>query len=130
MGINIDPIDEVSATAEPDIPAKNILANIFTAANPPLILPMIILLKFTIRLAIPPLSIILPIRIKKGIQVSTKLLTPENILWNTIIRGKSAKKIANTAAIPNEKETGIPRIRSIKNVIISTRLIIALSFFF
>jgi len=80
IGINIDPIDEVSATADPDMPAKNMLAKTFTPANPPLILPIIKLLKFTILLAIPPFSIILPIRIKKGIHIRTKLLIPENIL--------------------------------------------------
>ena len=35
-GIKIEPRADVSATAEPDIPAKNILATIFTIAKPPL----------------------------------------------------------------------------------------------
>jgi hypothetical protein len=74
IGISREPREETSATAEPEIPPKNILARIFTWDKPPRNLPTRIFAKFNRRSAIPPTPIISPARMKNGMAIKEKLL--------------------------------------------------------
>jgi len=76
MGISIAPMEETSATAEPEIPPKNMEARIFTWARPPRTLPIRALAKPTSLREIPPWLMISPERMKKGIARREKELTP------------------------------------------------------
>src|SRR5699024_8003042 len=64
-GIIIVPVAEVSATAEPETPPKNILSTTFVAESPPGKNPTIASAKSTNRLVTPPFSMIFPVKIKK-----------------------------------------------------------------
>ena len=78
-GIRIEPKAEVSAVEEPDIPPKNILAKIFTIANPPLIHPIKAFESLINLVAIPPAPIISPESIKNGTARSANTLMPLTI---------------------------------------------------
>jgi len=76
MGISIAPMEETSATAEPEIPPKNMEARIFTWARPPRKRPMRALAKPTSLREIPPWLMISPERIKNGIARRENEFTP------------------------------------------------------
>ena len=78
--MSIAPTAAVSAAADPDIPAKNILATMDTAARPPDIHPTRASAKFTILLEIPPESIRAPASIKRGTAIRGKESTALTIL--------------------------------------------------
>ena len=67
IGMRIGPIDEVSATLDPEIPPKNIDATTLTIASPPRIVPTARLARSMRRRAIPPVAMISPQRMKNGI---------------------------------------------------------------
>ena len=87
MGIIIAPMDDVSATDEPEIPPKNIEARMFTAESPPRIHPTRIPAKSTIRRAMPPRAMIVPASTKNGMARSAKTSIPSEILRNTVTSG-------------------------------------------
>ena len=74
------PIAAAAAAPEPDIAPNNILATTFDCASAPGIRPLITLAQLTSLVAIPPLFIILPARMKNGIAISENELEPANIL--------------------------------------------------
>ena len=76
----VPPIAAAAAAPEPDIAPNNILATTFDCASAPGIRPLITLAQLTSLVAIPPLFIILPARMKNGIAISENELEPANIL--------------------------------------------------
>ena len=62
---------------EPEIAPKKQLARTATAPKPPVTAPIKLLANATIRLAMPPVDMIEPASIKKGIDKIVKELTPE-----------------------------------------------------
>ena len=87
---------------EPDIAPKSILATTFVCAREPGILPVNIFAKLISFMAIPPLFIILPARIKNGIAIRLNTEIPENILCAPVI---SAGSVDNTGRIAHIEET-------------------------
>ena len=75
-GISTDPMEAVSATAEPEMPPKNVEARIFTSDNPPRTKPTSTLAKATRRRDMPPSAIRAPASTKKGMASSENLFTP------------------------------------------------------
>jgi len=69
----------VVAEEEPDIAAKSIDANTATAPNPPRTQPTSTLAKLINLFAIPPVVIIFPARIKKGIAINEKEFRLSNV---------------------------------------------------
>ena len=65
-------MEEVSATAEPEMPPKNMDARIFTWARPPRIQPTKALASVMSRREMPPCPMISPARMKKGIASKEK----------------------------------------------------------
>ena len=79
MGISMEPSEEVSATAEPEMPPKNMEARMLTCARPPRIHPTQALASVMSRREIPPWPMISPAKIKNGIASSEKDCTPFTI---------------------------------------------------
>src|SRR6056297_321053 len=73
IGIIVDPMAVVSATAEPEMPAKIVEAITATWPRPPRIHPTRYDEKFTRRRDIPPRSISAPAAMKNGIASIGKL---------------------------------------------------------
>ena len=69
----------MSATDEPEIPPKNILAKTFTCAKPPRTFPTKELENLIRRWLIPPSPMISPAKMKKGIANNEKELIPLTI---------------------------------------------------
>ncbi|MNP50390.1 hypothetical protein D3C76_1446520 [compost metagenome] len=70
-------------------------------------------------MAIPPLFISVPAKIKKGIASSEKLSKPFARRWETVMTAISHGNISSmeaTVAIPIEKEIGIPMKTSTKKL--------------
>src|SRR5215211_613510 len=75
-GMRIEPSAETSATAEPEISAKNIDAPMETIARPPRTNPRMALAKAIKRCEMPEAFMIAPARMKSGIAISGKLVAP------------------------------------------------------
>ena len=75
-GIRIEPSAETSATAEPEISAKNIEAPIDTIASPPRTKPNNAEAKAIRRCEMPEAFMIAPARMKSGMAISGKLVAP------------------------------------------------------
>ena len=116
IGIRIEPIEEVSATEEPEIPPKSIEARILTIANPPRILPIKTFDISIIRCEIPPIPISCPARMKNGIAIRENEFKPLTICWGTIMSGKPRYHAVNTVGTPRAKATGTLSSKSMKNV--------------
>jgi hypothetical protein len=78
-GIKIDPRAATSATAEPEISAKNIEVATLIILNPPLINPTKAEAKAIKRLEIPEVFMIAPARINNGIAINGKFVAPTYI---------------------------------------------------
>src|SRR5437763_3619976 len=107
-GIRIDPRAAMSATAEPEISAKNIDAPIDTWASPPRIHPNNDDANAINRREMPDAFMIAPARMKSGIASRGKLVAP---LYATIARlGRMPKPwlatIATTATMPSATAIG------------------------
>ena len=76
-GVMMLPMAEAAAAAEPLIAPKSILATTLTTAKPPGNRPTSTLAKSISRKAMPPLFMILPAKMKKGIASRAKLSNPE-----------------------------------------------------
>src|SRR5258706_7643536 len=75
-GMRIDPSAETSATAEPEISAKNIDEPIETIASPPRMKPRMADAKAISRREIPDAFMIAPARMKSGIAIRGKFVAP------------------------------------------------------
>src|ERR1700746_1188742 len=80
-GIITEPIAEVSATAEPEMPLRNVVASTLTIERPPRtrVNPTSTSANATSRRAMPPSAMIAPASTKKGIVSIATLLTPSEI---------------------------------------------------
>ena len=76
MGLSVPPTAAAAATAEPEIEPNIILASTLTCPNDPGTRPTITCARLMRRIAIPPLFIRVPAKIKKGIASSAKLSSP------------------------------------------------------
>ena len=111
MGPMIVPIAEADATPEPDIAPKSILATAFVWAREPGTRPVRTFAKLIRRMAMPPLFIIFPARIKNGMAKSVKMEIPEKIRCvavSTAASKSSVGRIASMDDTPNEMAIGIP----------------------
>ena len=111
------PIEETSATAEPEIPPKNIDARQFTCARPPRTRPIRALENAISRREIPPRLIISPESIKNGIAKSEKEFTPETmrctidisgILRYTAVTTEEAKRVNVIGTLKINKAKKLP----------------------
>src|SRR5690348_597747 len=126
-GIRIDPSAATSATAEPEISAKNSDAPIDTCASPPRIQPNTDEAKAISRREIPDAFMIDPARMKSGIASSGKLVAP---LYVTTARfGRTATPcemiIATTATMPSDTAIGTLMITSASTAAKSTSIVMA-----
>ena len=80
MGPMMDPMAEAAAVPEPEIAPKSMLATALVWARAPGMLPVNSLAKLIRRMAMPPLFIMLPARMKKGMASRLKTEMPEKIL--------------------------------------------------
>ena len=78
-GIRIDPSAATSATAEPEISAKNIEVAMLIMLSPPLINPTSAEAKAINLLEIPALFIIDPAKINNGMAINGNFIDPSNI---------------------------------------------------
>ena len=97
-GIITEPIAEVSATAEPEMPLRNVVATTLTTERPPRtrVKPTKTSAKATSRLAMPPSAMIAPASTKNGMVNIATLLTPSEIFS---ITASSGMPIQNAPAI-------------------------------
>src|SRR5882672_2062188 len=109
---------EVSATEEPEIPLRNVVATTFTTDNPPRrrTRPMSTLAKATRRRAMPPSAMIAPASTKKGIVSMANLLTPSEIFSITASSGMPIQSAPTSAAMPSEKAMGTPLAKQMNSV--------------
>ena len=109
MGIMVELMAAVSATAEPEMPAKNIEATTATWARPPAIQPTRQLEKRTRRADMPPVSIRAPARMKNGIAMIGNESMPAKMRW-TASSGTRNPVIHSTARAPRQsaKAIGMP----------------------
>ena len=84
MGLMQPPMAEAAATEEPDSAPNSMLPRMLACAMEPGILPTNSWAKLTRRLAIPPLFMMLPARMKRGTASREKDSTPEFIFCMVI----------------------------------------------
>ena len=89
ISISIGPNAATSATAEPVTPANIMEATIFICAIPPLNLPTHTFAKWIILPRLPPLSIIFPASMNRGIATCTNVFIPENWRCRMVQAGRS-----------------------------------------
>jgi len=107
--ISILPSAALSATADPDIPAKTTLASIFAWPSDPGRDPTIDLAKEKIFVVIPALFIIFAANINRGTAINKNESTPIIILSTSTPRGTFIiKAIVKKEDIPKENAKGIP----------------------
>ena len=85
-GIRIEPKAATSATADPEISAKNIEAAMVIILNPPFTKPTKAEAKAINLREIPELFIIAPAKINKGIAINGKFIDPSNITMAVSIK--------------------------------------------
>jgi hypothetical protein len=83
-GMRMLPSAEVSATEEPEMPPKIILATTFTSPRPPPKGFTRSIEKLISLFESPPLFIISPASMKSGIAIMMKLFVPDHILWGIV----------------------------------------------
>src|SRR5512146_938861 len=102
-----EPTAAESAAADPEMPAKNMLATTDTIANPPVIHPTRALAKLISRREMPPLSIKAPASRKNGTACSTVESAPPNICCGISVSGTSVSAARKSAAAsPKATATG------------------------
>ena len=99
-----EPIADVSATDDPEMPLKNVVATMFTADSPPRTrtMPTRTLANATRRFAMPPSAMIAPASTKNGMVSMATLLTPSEILSITASSGTLIHMAPAMAASPSE----------------------------
>ena len=108
IGIRIEPMEETSATDDPDMPPKNIEARMFTMASPPRMKPTKMLAKLTSRQAMPPSAINAPAKTKNGMARREKLSTPSDTFSSMASRGIPTYSAVISEAIPMAYAMGTP----------------------
>ncbi len=78
-GISTEPMAATSATAEPEISAKNSDTPTFTIARPPRMKPISADVKSISRREMPPVFISAPAKMNNGMAMSGKLVAPSNM---------------------------------------------------
>ena len=119
----MEPIAEAAAVPEPEMAPKSILATTFVCASAPGARPVTNFARLIRRTAIPPLFIIFPARIKKGMASRLNTEIPEKILWapvRTATLVSITGRIAQMEEIPRATAIGTPAISMITS---STRII-------
>ena len=103
-GIITEPIAEVSATAEPEMPLKNVVATTLTTERPPRtrVKPTSTSANATSRLAMPPSAMMAPASTKNGMVSIATLLTPSEIFSITASSGMPIHKAPAIAAKASE----------------------------
>ena len=105
----VAPIEETSATAEPETPPNSIEDSILIWASPPGSRPTTTSERRTRRMATPPLAISTPVNTKKITASSGKELMPINIRWTMVTLSTTNTLIAAQAdAMPTANATGTP----------------------
>src|SRR5262245_1017142 len=117
-GIITEPIAEVSATAEPEMPLKNVVASTLTTDNPPRtrVTPTSTSAKATRRRAMPPSAMMAPASTKNGMVSIATLLTPSEIFSITASSGMPMEIAPAMAASASEYAIGTP-ITKQKNIV-------------
>ncbi len=113
------------ATAEPEIEPNNMAAMVLTNARPPGNMPTRTFAKSIRRLAIPPLFMSCPDRMKKGMASRTKLSSPVAMRCATVVRAGPPWILISmvaTVAMPMLKEMGTPMIRRKAKLIMRTKM--------
>src|SRR4051794_30413914 len=105
--MSTEPIANVVATLEPETAAKIMQVSTQVAANPPCTPPTTDFANSTSRREIPPVSIRLPARMKKGIAASGNLLIEAYISLTEISILMSEIQIPTSAATPIDTATEI-----------------------
>jgi hypothetical protein len=119
-GIKTDPIAVASATADPDRPAKNMLAKTLTSPRAPLNLPTRRFEKWISLWVIPPPLIIDPARMKKGMHNNGSFSIPAITLWTIIMVGTFIDINIPKEVRYREKAMGKPTIMVIANTAMIT----------
>ena len=113
--MRIEPRAATSATAEPEISAKNIEAEMLTMARPPRMKPKTAEAKSTSRCEIPDAFMIAPARMKRGMAIRGKPVAPENMTRPTFgnMPNPPVTTIATTAMSPSATAMGtLTRMRT------------------
>ena len=103
-GIITEPIAEVSATAEPEMPLRNVVASTLTTDSPPRtrVNPTSTSANATMRRAMPPSAMMAPASTKNGMVSIATLLTPSEILSITASSGMPIQNAPAIAASASE----------------------------
>src|ERR1700694_5990287 len=122
-GIITDPMAEVSATDDPEMPLRKVVATTLTTDRPPRMRknPTSTLAKATSLRAMPPSAMIAPASTKKGIVSIATLLTPSEILSITASSGMPIHMAPAIAAKPSEYAIGTPMAKHPKRVKMTTK---------
>ena len=108
-GIRIEPSAETSATAEPEISAKNIDAPIDTIASPPRMKPSIAEAKAISRREMPEAFMIAPARMNSGIAMQREVgraVVEDDRQVRAAIATPCDVTIATTATMPSDTAIG------------------------
>jgi len=110
----VEPTAAALATAEPDTAPNSALATQVICASEPGNQPTTTLARSISRLAMPPVFIMLPARMKSGMATSVKLSRLEvmrcaDITSAVVMSGMKLKRVS-TVATPMQKLTGTPKI--------------------
>ena len=111
------PKPPASATAEPDMPAKMMLATTLAWPRPPGIQPTSSLAVSKIFSVILPAFIRLPARMNRGTAISRKESMPLTIFWPMTTKGYPRDRHPSTAEAPMEMLIGTPMTRRSTNAI-------------
>ena len=106
MGMTMEPSEDTSATALPEMPPKNMESSTFTYARPPRKRPTTRFARPTIFSEMPPAPMNSPITMKNGMESSEKLFAP-SIIWRIMTdRLVSITSADASVASSMAKETG------------------------
>ena len=111
MGPIIEPIADAAAVPEPEMAPKSMFAITFVWASAPGARPVMSFARLIRRTAIPPLFIILPARIKKGMANRLNTEIPEKILCAPVRTATFVSMIgsmAHTEEMPSATAIGTP----------------------
>src|ERR1700680_1005427 len=127
-GIITEPIADVSATAEPEMPLRKVVASTLTTAKPPRtrVKPTSTSAKATRRRAMPPSAMMARASTKNGMVSMATLLTPSDIFSMTASSGMPIHKAATIDASASEYAMGTP-IAKQKNIVVN-RIAISMRF--
>ena len=119
------PMAEAAAAEDPEMAPKSMLAKMFTKARPPGILPTRARARLISRIAMPPLFMMLPARMKKGMASSAKLSMPVAIRWAKVVkaaRGEMLTSMVRIPEIPMLKAMGTPSDNNMMKLTTSTAM--------